>query len=192
MQHEAITADACEPVRLRRRHDGWTAERQRDFLRALAETGCISEAVLHVGLTTRSAYRLRNHPQGAAFARAWDEALRLGAGKLMTLAYERAIRGQIRESWRDGKLIGQRRAPSDRMLTYLLSSLLPRNHDEATRWNGLHAMAAAAAPRFEAELAGLGDIDIAAELLTSVDFAPPPLSNQVEPAPAPFDLECEW
>ncbi|MCW4461959.1 hypothetical protein OK349_09595 [Sphingomonas sp. BT-65] len=60
------------PVTLRARHDGWTAERQRSFLRALADTGCISEAAHITGITPRSAYRLRHHPNGRAFSVAWD------------------------------------------------------------------------------------------------------------------------
>lgn len=192
MQHETIVAGDYEPVQLRTRHDGWTAERQRQFLKALSETGCISEAVVYCGLTPRSAYRLRNHPQGKAFARAWDEALRLGTGKLMTLAFERAIRGPVRETWRDGKLIRESRAPSERMLTYLLSNLLPWNHEETTRWGQLDAMAGAAAPRFEAQLAGLTDLDVPADELSSVDYEPAPRANQVEPGVPPFDHECEW
>ncbi len=62
-----------QPVTLhRQRHDGWTAERQRTFLIALAETGCISEACRLTGITTRSAYRLRGHALGTAFAEGWD------------------------------------------------------------------------------------------------------------------------
>lgn len=39
----------------RTRHDGWTAERQRIFLTALAETGCISEACGLAGVSSRCA-----------------------------------------------------------------------------------------------------------------------------------------
>lgn len=56
-------------VELRRRHDGWTAERQRIFLNTLANTGRITEAAEMADITPRYAYRLRNHPQGAPFAR---------------------------------------------------------------------------------------------------------------------------
>ena len=38
-----------EPVKLRPRHDGWTAERQYRFIQALAETGCVEEACRRVG-----------------------------------------------------------------------------------------------------------------------------------------------
>ena len=43
---EASVSDPIpfEPVKLRPRHDGWTAERQGRFIPALAESGCVQEA----------------------------------------------------------------------------------------------------------------------------------------------------
>jgi hypothetical protein len=35
---------AFDPVALRRRTDGWTPDKQTDFIAALAETGCVEEA----------------------------------------------------------------------------------------------------------------------------------------------------
>src|SRR5687768_6797623 len=46
---------AFAPAATRARHDGWTAGRQRAFIAALAETGCVSEACAEVGITPRSA-----------------------------------------------------------------------------------------------------------------------------------------
>lgn len=92
MKHDHPTPDAADPLadytpaKLRARHDGWTAEWQRTFLSALAETGCISEAAHAAQIAPRSAYRLRNHPDGTAFARAWDQALQLATARLMTTA----------------------------------------------------------------------------------------------------------
>jgi hypothetical protein len=54
-------------VPVRNRYDGWTAGRQRAFIAALAETGCVSEACAEVGIIARSAYRLREQP-GRPFA----------------------------------------------------------------------------------------------------------------------------
>src|SRR3982750_4775300 len=78
-------------VALRRRHDGWTADRQRLFLATLANTGCVGVAAETADITPRPAYRLRNHPKGAAFARAWDAALMQAAQRLTAVAFERAI-----------------------------------------------------------------------------------------------------
>ena len=56
-----------EPVPVQPRFDGWTADRQRTFIRCLAETGCMKTACAEVGITPRSAYRLREHPRAAGF-----------------------------------------------------------------------------------------------------------------------------
>src|SRR5689334_9510934 len=59
----AATASAdltdFDPAPVKPRHDGWTAERQRAFIAALAEQGCVSDACRAVGVSPRSAYRLR-------------------------------------------------------------------------------------------------------------------------------------
>ena len=65
----------------RHRINGWTAERQRTFLSSLADTGCVSVAAAAAEITPRSCYRLRRHPNGAAFAKAWDDALRVARNR---------------------------------------------------------------------------------------------------------------
>lgn len=47
------------PVPLRYRHDGWTPERQRGFIEALADTGCVSRATAIVNMSLEGAYYLR-------------------------------------------------------------------------------------------------------------------------------------
>jgi hypothetical protein len=198
MQHDHPSlADAAPlanyaPVpQQRRRPDGWTAERQRLFLTVLAETGCISEACIQAGITARSAYRLRAHPKAAAFAAAWDQALRVATAKLLTLAYERAIRGAVREHWRDGKLISETRAPSDKLLSLLLTHLAPWNADAGTRWARLDTMAGSAAQKLAPGLATLEDSEVVADLLNDADFAPRPIDHEEVPL-APFDEDDAW
>ena len=55
------------PIPLRERHDGWTADRQIAFIDALAATGCVTDAARTVGMSVRSAYRLRAHPEAGSF-----------------------------------------------------------------------------------------------------------------------------
>jgi hypothetical protein len=181
-----------QPVRLtRRREEGWTATRQRQFLVTLAETGCISEACRDAGITARSAYRLRAHPSGAAFAAAWDRALRYATGKLMTLAYERAIRGAVREQWRDGKLVGESRQPSEKLLMFLLNKMAPWNAEPTSRWARLDTMAGAAAAELESALPVLEDRDVPADALRMIDFeAEPP--HLADDRAAPFDTDDSW
>jgi hypothetical protein len=133
---------AFAPVPVRRRKDGWTAERQTLFIETLAETGCIVEASDAVGMTPRSAYRLAARPDATAFAEAWDMALPVARRRLVAIARSYAVDGVPEQIWKDGVLVAERRRPSVRLLIYLLERLDPvrvgRQHapegdDEAAR-----------------------------------------------------------
>lgn len=108
----------------RKRHAGWSAERQRLFLINLAETGSVHLASAAARLTARSAYRLRARSPG--FAAAWDTADQLAVGRLSALAFDRAINGRTEQVWQDGHLVAEKRLPSDRLLMWLLARLDPR------------------------------------------------------------------
>ena len=119
--HFAQDPLAFETARMRPRADGWTAKRQRAFIAALAETGCVSEACAEVGITPRSAYRLREHGQAAGFRSAWGHAESMATARLTALAFERAVHGSVESIYRGGELVEERRKPSDRLLMWLLS-----------------------------------------------------------------------
>ncbi|MEQ1539615.1 MAG: hypothetical protein ABL928_11870, partial [Sphingorhabdus sp.] len=133
------------PVRRRPRHDGWTEEKQRRFIEALADTGLVSHAAKAVGMGRASANRLRRSPHGAAFARAWDAA-RLHAGAaLEDIAFERAIEGVEHNVYNEyGEVVATKHVVNDRMLTFLLSHLKPERYGKAAR--ALAATADAAPP----------------------------------------------
>lgn len=57
------------------RRDGWTPERQLQFLGSLAQSRNVTRAAAAVGMSRESAYRLRKRPGAALFALAWDRAL---------------------------------------------------------------------------------------------------------------------
>lgn len=173
--------DAYEPAHLKPRHDGWTAQRQRIFLTVLAETGSISMACIQAGVSSRSAYRLRAHPKGAAFAQAWDMALKLATARLTALAYERATRGTVKETWVEGELKTSTRAPSDKLLMSLLQHLLPAGRP-GDRWTGFEAMATEARTSFPDRLADLTDQAIEMVPIDRRDFFDEPPGNQDEDA----------
>jgi len=108
----------------RKRLAGWSAERQRLFLCALAETGSVHLAAAAARLSARSAYRLR--ARSPAFAAAWDVADQLAVGRLSALAFDRAINGRTEQVWHEGNLVAEKRVPSDRLLMWLLARLDPR------------------------------------------------------------------
>ncbi|RYG86790.1 MAG: hypothetical protein EON58_21340, partial [Alphaproteobacteria bacterium] len=99
--------DAFSPTPVPARHDGWTAARQRTFIRALAETGSITHAADEAGVSARSAYRMRARIGAEAFAEAWDQALVAASQALVAIAYERAIVGTPRAIWYKGEQVGE-------------------------------------------------------------------------------------
>lgn len=75
------------------RHDGWTPERQRLFLIALAALGTVDAAAQAVGMSRISAYNLKKRPGADSFAREWDRAVGFGRSMMFDYAMERAIKG---------------------------------------------------------------------------------------------------
>jgi len=75
------------------RHDGWTPDRQRQFIEALAVMGTVARALRAVGMTDASAYKLRRRPDAVSFAQAWDIALEMGRGRAYDIAMDRALYG---------------------------------------------------------------------------------------------------
>jgi hypothetical protein len=112
-----------DPVRLRARHDGWTPEKQREFIETLADTGMVREAAARVGMTEQSASRLRRRADAAAFDVAWEAALRRGASCLRAVAWQRAIEGTIKRHYYHGELKGEERVFDNRLLLSLLERL---------------------------------------------------------------------
>lgn len=108
------------PVPVRARHDGWTPQRQREFIEGLADTGCVLAAAARVGMTEQSAYRLRRRRDAGAFDAAWEAALERGLQRLTAIAFERAINGTPKRIFYHGELVAEERAYSDRLLIHLL------------------------------------------------------------------------
>ena len=131
---------AFAPALTRKRHAGWTAERQRRFIEHLALTGNVGEACAIVGIASSSAYRLKNKAGADDFARAWDAALRLSATRLAAIMMDRAVNGRVERHYKDGELVMERRIPSDYLLTWLLARLDPLQFGSPTA----KALAAAA------------------------------------------------
>ncbi len=100
------------------RRDGWTEARQRAFLRALSETGCVRDACARVQISSTSAYRMRR--RSAAFERAWERAIARAVPTLEQAAYERAVIGWDEPVYQGGKLVGARRRYSDSLLRLLI------------------------------------------------------------------------
>ena len=101
------------------RHNGWTPERQRGFIAALAELGSVSGACKRVAMAKFGAYALRRAEGAESFRAAWREALDIGAQRLADIAMERAIEGVPVPIMYHGRQVGER---NDRRKWFVLSS----------------------------------------------------------------------
>ena len=108
------------------RHDGWTPERQRGFIEALADCGSVRAAAHAVGMTPESAYLLRRHPEAKSFRKAWEAALDLGIQRIEDVAMDRALNGVEVPVYAYGKIIGTRRVFNDRLLMFMLRNRAPK------------------------------------------------------------------
>jgi hypothetical protein len=107
------------------RHDGWTPQRQRDFIEALADTGSVDAACKAVNMSTVGAYHLRRQSGGEAFRAAWERALQLGVQRVEDVVMDRALNGVEEPLYSYGKLIGTRRKYNDRLLMFILRNRAP-------------------------------------------------------------------
>lgn len=117
------------------RYDGWTPDRQRAFVKALAETGCVTRACAWVGMSNVGAYLLRKGPGAEAFAAAWDEALAVGTERLADIAYERAVYGVPVPVFHKGEQVGEKRWYNDRLLMWVMRHADRERYDDAPKGN---------------------------------------------------------
>lgn len=117
---EEAESFAFDPVRLRPRLDGWTAQRQALFIQALAESACVADACKAVGMSERSAYALRARSDAISFRNAWEAALDYGVRRLSDAVLSRAIRGVAVPVFYKGEQIGERRQFDERLSMFLL------------------------------------------------------------------------
>ncbi len=114
---------AFTPVpRQRMRRGGWSAERQRQFIALLAETGSVRAACRRLGVGEHHIYKLRNHPEAAGFRAAWEAALDCGIARIEDTAMDRALYGVETPVFYQGEKVGTRQVYNDRLLMFLLGN----------------------------------------------------------------------
>jgi hypothetical protein len=120
------------PVARQRRSDGWTPQRQREFIEVLADTGSVVEAARAVRMSANSCYRLRRAPGAEGFAAAWEAAIANASRRLVDIAFDRAVNG-VEDAVldKDGTVIHIRRRYNDRLLMFLLRAHHPERYRPA-------------------------------------------------------------
>ncbi|MBP6379519.1 MAG: hypothetical protein KA312_03775 [Sphingorhabdus sp.] len=122
------------PVLKKRRHDGWSPQRQRAFIEALADSGSVTYAARAVGMSRQACYELRRSPGAENFDRAWEVALRASSRQLIDIAFDRAINGVEEPLFdKEGQRIACRYRYNDRLLMFLIRAHAPEQYRHAHR-----------------------------------------------------------
>ncbi|HEX8554702.1 MAG TPA: hypothetical protein VF695_08345 [Sphingomonas sp.] len=124
------------PVPRKHRQDGWTADRQRAFIDALADTGSVKAAAQSVNMSSEGAYALRRQPGAESFRAAWEAALAVGVQTLTDVAIDRALSGVPVPVFYQGEQVGERRSFNDRLLMFILKHHIPGRYDALKRPGG--------------------------------------------------------
>ncbi|MEM8696340.1 MAG: hypothetical protein AAGE05_10005 [Pseudomonadota bacterium] len=146
---------AFTPVTVRARRDGWTPERQAEFIGYLAETRCVKRAASKVGMSRESAYRLRRKAGAEGFCAAWDAILgppwsaaqprsasrsyftshRAKPKVTLEALFRRTAQGTYRPVLRNGRYAGTLHKPDDSALRSLLGRLDRLSADPPARYD---------------------------------------------------------
>ena len=109
----------------RNRHDDWTPERQRMFVKALGVTGTVEAAARMVRMSRKSAYALRDRSDAKEFAEAWDIAISTGRARIFDYMFDRAVNGVTTITLKMGGAIDISHRKDSRLVTAQLRSPLP-------------------------------------------------------------------
>lgn len=109
----------------RPRHDAFTPARRIPFLKHLAKTGCILDACRHVGVSSRTVYRLQE--SDPEFGRHCDLAIAMARTPVELAAWERGVVG-IEEDYVRGGQVYTRIKRSDSILRLLLQGANPKKY----------------------------------------------------------------
>ena len=90
----------------RLRHDGWDGAKMAAFCGRLAETGIVTYACHHAGMSAQSAYGLRH--RNPVFAKAWQLALSMARNRLSDELLARSLKGGAEQLLRDGAIVAER------------------------------------------------------------------------------------
>lgn len=111
---------------------GWTVKKQRGFIAALRESGSVRLATEAVGMGYEGVYKLRHAPGGESFARAWDEAVAIGARRVRDVFIDQNIHG-IPERVVIGKdVVVERRRFNHRSMIWVMQHHLPDEYPGAS------------------------------------------------------------
>jgi hypothetical protein len=122
IDYEDLIPDFSPVPMQRTRHDGWTPQRQKQFLAALGATGTVDAAARMTGMTRMAAYNLRKRDGAESFSAAWDFAIGMGRALVFDYAMDRALNGVTTFRLRLGGVVDITHGPDRKMITKMVKS----------------------------------------------------------------------
>ncbi len=119
------------------RRNSITADKQREFIAALAATGIVTQAAKAIGKSLEALYKLRQRPGAEGFREAWDMALDRGVSRLEDCALARAIEGEERPIVSSGELLGWYRKHDNSLVQFFLRQRRPERYGSTGRFEDL-------------------------------------------------------
>jgi len=161
---------------VRRRRDGFTAQKRKAFVAALARYGTVKDACRVTGVSDTTFYRHEKRDPDLASQCAAARAR--CAAKLEAIAWERATVGGDETVIRGGKVVQVRRKPSDAMLRLVMQASDP------DRYGGTMSRSSdeigALRRRIEAELRPKIEAEMRARIEAEYAANPPPRPRDPE------------
>ncbi len=115
-----------EPVeRQIRRKNGFTPERQRAFIAALAACGSVRLACKTIGCSNHAMHKLRHGAGAESFSAAWDNAVARGVRRILDVMVDNAVNGTPEYLYQNGQLVAERRRFNTRGMMWLVSHYMP-------------------------------------------------------------------
>ncbi|CAM3105185.1 hypothetical protein SPAN111604_03755 [Sphingomonas antarctica] len=119
--HQPRDPIAFTPVpRRKARSDGWTPQRQREFIATIAATGNVTTACEALGMSQRSLYDLRRMAGAESFTAAWDAALVRGTRAIREKLIDHSLNGIPEPVYHAGKCVGERRRFNHRSMMWIV------------------------------------------------------------------------
>jgi len=145
-REELDDADISEPPPRRHRRDGFSADRQREFVEHYRNTASLTDAAHLTGIARSTVYNLLNSPDAGAFRAAIEEAGRGLDTILEATAFERAVNGQEEIVYYQGQRVGVRWKYDNRLLMSLLRARNPLKYAPLSEIEGWLARRGVAPP----------------------------------------------
>ena len=113
-----------------------TADKQRAFIKALAETGSVTIAAKVIGNSPTSLYSLKLVSGAESFGAAWDKAIHRGARQILDILVDHAINGTPEYIYKDGEIVAERRVFNYRMMMWIVAHHMPDQFGMPTGLSG--------------------------------------------------------